>query len=79
MIVASLGANEKEHRMLASDAPGSVPSPRYFALTLADFAYRTGHAPPVQPAVIGTLPAAPTFWWSTASSLEQKLRIPVTL
>ena len=53
--------------------------PRYFALTLADFAYRTGQAAPVQPAVIGTLPEAPTFWWITASSLEQKLRIPVTL
>ena len=53
--------------------------PRYFALTLADFAYRTGQVAPVQAAVIGTLPEAPTFWWSTASSFEQKLRIPVTL
>ena len=36
--------------------------PRYFALTLADFAYRTGQVAPVQAAVIGTLPEAPTFW-----------------
>src|SRR5215472_9674678 len=40
---------------------------------------RTGQAPPVQPAVIGVLPAAPTFIWSTPSSFEQKFRTPVTL
>src|SRR5882724_1953794 len=69
----------KEHRMLASDAPGSVPSPRYFALALANFDYRTGQAPPPQPAVIGMSPAPPTFMWRTPSSLEQNMRIPVTL
>jgi hypothetical protein len=34
------------------------PAPNF----LADFAYRTGQVAPVQAAVIGTLPEAPTFW-----------------
>src|SRR5262249_25639480 len=37
--------------------PGFVPSPRYFRQTYC----RTGQAAVPQPAVVGTLPEAPTF------------------
>ena len=72
--IAGGARKRKEHRIVRSDAPGFVPSPRYFANQLNYCS--TVKAWQAAVVVTGVLPAAPALNRSTPSSLEQKLRTP---